>query len=608
MSEQREHNDPIGGPPTEGVRQPEQPEPQETFQQLQRRIEDKSCQESERTELKKKRNQMIMVAAQAGLFDVAEVTLEPLFKKTAWDDLKDVMRQKAIELEKGAKADGFYEEHPEWRGMVKTAVEGELARTQYRFMLQLLKEESGVGSDWFELFNRKYGYGGLLEERQQISDAMEYRFIRDLLGTKTPENLVGTKVKREKEDTVREVVTTPESARAGSLEGTYFTSAELREEFRENEERCDIADINEFYETNRTIRRGIREPKEKEFWNLRIALFIARARKQIATEPNNLIPNNEIMNLTVGQLETLTSHSKVAEAVAIYAAIIKDPNIFEQLKGLLGINVPNPFKEKVRDHEFEDFRRSFRTYLQERFRISKEDSEDSERIGYNLIYMSNIIEEEDRMRVLELKYVINTSTRDIFRPKEKILQWIKSKRPWPPNVLGQWALNNRFLIRLRLKKVPLTEGPIIKSWFNDDGTIFEKGKNPLKSLPEAGRQLIQGSLDSVRISWSNAAHEMPLTGYYLYKVSQAILIFNTIYAGEIPQGKNWNSLITAFQYLGTIDKQTRRTIKYLVKSEKLGIKARSGNFGPGILSWIFNGPFWGGESTSFNQENPQYFK
>ena len=170
--------------------------------------------------------------------------------------------------------------------------------------------------------------------------------------------------------------------------------------------------------------------KETKFWIAGLKVAYARARKQAAILPKDLMPNPEMMSLTKEELTILTSTNKTAEIISIYLAIFKDNGsdkngkngFFDNAKERMGIDTLHPLDPSTSEAEIVRFREQFRGYLMEKFRLNDEQVVLGEYAAYNFVIMTNYFEEieasREREKTVSIDKVVNLATRDMMNLKK----------------------------------------------------------------------------------------------------------------------------------------------------------------------------------------------
>ncbi|MEK7113080.1 MAG: hypothetical protein AAB875_07260, partial [Patescibacteria group bacterium] len=220
----------------------------------------------------------------------------------------------------------------------------------------------------------------------------------------------------------------------------------------------------------------------KDYWTARAKLSSACSIKSSAPGYDKLFPNDFANKITVHDLELLLGKQKGTwEAISLYAALIAEKNgngasglnareillktdgkiltpELQAVKQQLSLSCPETVFEIKSDEEFLRFRESMVFWLRSHLELNENNAKDAEHIAWNLIYLSNIVEQYDskvyrpgqdiKRLPPSIPQLKSQAMWMMMHPQERLEAKTKTKEgregeAW--SSLGEWALNLRKL-------------------------------------------------------------------------------------------------------------------------------------------------------------------
>lgn len=537
--------------------------------------------------------------------------------------LRDLAREKDEEL----KANGGKKS---WEGLIPFAMEGELAELK----LGGIQQREGGNED--ALWRRSHGYSerGLNRLRETLGrhDVLDLlpvnaeRIVGTNIGTRTatitnPIETVGdTGPVRDRRGGVLDRMDNIYRERATAGEGN-FTPEEYaramgvpnpeqqRELYIRAEEEMVVLpaldlEVPSFLLGRRgTVEELIQEQKE---WKARARLTTAAANKRMAPSYDKIFPNQEMIDFTREDLRSLMEKDGVMEAASAYIALIvhdKDPNEFFGRRGL----VSSIFEIKNKG-EFSALRDAMREWLTQRF--SPEDARVAEHIAWNLMYVSNVLEEFDsnyehaaykhREHLKRIPPVISQFKAQpvwmMMHPQERLQGKVGGGEAF--SRFGEWGLN-RTKGLLASKELPQI---LPKTMFRNALREIKIGsRKSLFDVLEENASFLGGRRGARYtfgrdVDWENIG-EGPFGNYCFDTLSPAIKVFATIDKG-LDRDMRLSQLGDALRKLGVSKKERENILMGLN-----GISNKSRALKP-IKGW----GWWGDYKRGLRKYAPNFFK
>jgi len=515
--------------------------------------------------------EMLNSAAMGGfLRDIVQGATSRLEGIDDWDRVDEVLDIYAAQAEEGAQIDKWAG-HPEWKGMREMLVKGMKANAKAR---GLMTRRKATDREWLD----ERGYGRTRDEAQQT--IREYRVealakYGDYL-TVTPEELINkgqAEARRGQQEMearrqapearpVQAVPVEPVRERGRERDSGFLTPEEYRRNFR-------------YFEESGSKEKGKIEPdvmyvglneKERTEMMLRIRLANAREKKQTCYKVEKLgdMYTEFLNNFTQSELKELTGQARVGEAICIYMAGIDDPEWFDGITFTPAGQEPVEMENMLEAENSEDVmrrRRKMREYLQDRFRISREEAELSERVANNFVYMTHEAEQKDREGDADAREVAIAAMNTLMYPRDVLIREArKDKAVAFPNKLGTWAREHykrRVAPRLRPlgpKDVPLPEQLL-------EGAMHKLGM--YDDLVRQGRRLVEEAVDEATLDWDGVGSDKPFLKYYLGSLSPATKYCETVMKSKFPEDENREKMAGYYDKLGLGNEQ-RKLVEYLV--------------------------------------------
>lgn len=343
--------------------------------------------------------------------------------------------------------------------------------------------------------------------------------------------------------------------------------------------------------TSRFFYMGLTEA-EKTRLELRIRLNTARVKKFETADANGYFPAlADLERFSRTDLEHLTSGKGIAEAIALYTVFVVSPDY----PGARAAIADSKVLSSKTDAQVNAFRTNLKNYLKTRLTLTEEEAGMAERVAKNFIDVTNLLEFTDSKyspgyekegRSELSRYVCGTMW-DTFNIKEKMLAGAKKNKPWPKNLVGDWAVAHKDDAESRTSFLPEHVAPDFLS-FMGIKELADKSKWSLKDeLLQSGKLILDGKLDEYAIPWLTAGNgegDNPFFGYYLARVHRAATIFTVFEAGEAK--KSWEDIIKASVDLGLTDHNFRLMLVYLLqKSKEKWIRPTSKTLLPDDGTW-----------------------
>jgi len=367
----------------------------------------------------------------------------------------------------------------------------------------------------------------------------------------------------------------------------FFPTRELqRKKFIENEDGGTL-DINAQIGL---MTEGLPED-EKELMEIRFELAKARSVKQSAGDPKDLLPNPHMKGLKNSEMETLYSHSKVKEVVAMYthfATTVDLSNGYKDFSQLLNtfevyregqkvVGIRNLLDIESTD-ELGEFRKKFRNYIKDKFSLSDKEVIDVEQIAYNLFYMSDVAEWANTnyeggigRNDKTTGNVANGARRDLLHMRERAVDDNALKDgTWPNNAWGKQLKrfkNNLSSIRMIL---PVSISSVAKSFFHHYELKWPNGssENLYDFFNREGEELLKENKETIRtLPFKSQPGNAPYHSYYS-RMGNQILIYNIVDTGAIPNDKTVDEFVTAANKLNLSDQFKRDLVDLIEDRER----------------------------------------
>ena len=581
-----------------------------SFQDIQRRIEDVHTPQDEREQLVEQRARMADEANRAGLFDDARVSLSQGLPDVDYDDVTTFCVGRGDNLERSAEQE-YYKDHPEWRGMVRTLVQGTANMITYN---GLMNRGPDRGNDWLA----RKGYPNP-EQRQRLRKNAYNRYYLDILGS-NPEEFVRHGPRQP------DFQQPPQVRRSHEDEGPYQrTFVQYRRDFVINDEfDANVQDLTSgAVDTARNVTGGL-EGRIKEFWQGRVANFMSRARKQAAATFEQLLPIQEDISAGKRETELLLRKEEVLETTSLYAHVIKNdlnpqeillggmPDIRQIAMDLMGNLMGSGMSqdrmhiyigEMVRDiqhcpqsvfeikdeSQYRGLRMAMKYWLitnrglSPRYREGDEwesdSAADAEQISWNFIYRSNIIEDLDSRFDIGARHAKRLPPIDglkslamwmVMHPQERLEAKTTGELPENWSAFGEWSKWKQTTIRGKLTRwSPVNQDilpkRLIKNMFEE--VKDAEGRYFMEIFDSNGRVLAQNA-QSLRqdlyfpnfgSSGGSVMREAPFATYQLQVVNPATLVFKVITSGGL-KDKSLKDVANALNLLGVNDNRYREHI------------------------------------------------
>lgn len=344
----------------------------------------------------------------------------------------------------------------------------------------------------------------------------------------------------------------------GKLIQAPFATGNLKEDDYENHEVSDLGEV---------LIEGLSE-QEKEILRIRILLANARTRKDTMFTPDQAKGLPERFLISWKDMDTIFSHSYVNEATSLYAVVLEgSENLPEELS--------KP-EDTTFDTEMENFRQRFRNFLASKYGINQEKARESEIIAFNLIQLFDLAD-DFAARSRKLGGFVCNGYKGIMNPRMAAVSGLDKQKVWPTNELGDWIREHRQAVMNNPSKIPLTDKLFVS--FVNDPDMFDNKKIPgtnqkttfMDYLRANGSRVLKGQRAD-RIPWWAGTKDKIFTDYEVNRVGAAVKIIKTLSSGEADKIAE---LENAFAALGTVDRQTRETLRDLYLIKKSG-----GRFNP----------------------------
>jgi hypothetical protein len=359
---------------------------------------------------------------------------------------------------------------------------------------------------------------------------------------------------------------------------------------------------------------------------------MAAATKESAPSFEDLFPNDSATKLTKSELRTLVGKETkdnggkkgALHALSLYTLIIyrnKNPN-----EVLLKGAIESERKEhetldsffKIQDEiEFGKFRDAMIFWLKKHLGLTKEEAQEAEQIAWNLIYLSNIVEECDSRFNSKIERELPTGrippavsqqyspvTRHMQHPQERLEGKLKAgkfgegvvREAW--GAFGEWALNNL----QKRGRDPRRTDILPRSLFGNafeymDCKVNGQDTNWLRLLMSNGERLINDPKAKIDEPDWEKLDNTPLAPYFFDRINPAIKVFKVIQNGE------WEGPISqlgnACRKLG-LEKKYRERLLMATK----GIDAKSQN----LKAVGFSPIKWASYLAGIRKYAPNFFK
>lgn len=287
-----------------------------------------------------------------------------------------------------------------------------------------------------------------------------------------------------------------------------------------------------------------RELAQKE-WKARAQLATMAFNKRLAPSYDKLFPNQEALDFTGEQLETLMGMKGVVDAASLHLI-----NIAKN-RDISGYKIPKPEKvdqyiksvfEITTGETFALYRGKIREFLREHRGLTEEEAREAEQVAWNLLYSSNVFEEFDETGIPPLVPQLKSqAVWMMMHPQRRLVNKVRSpdekdkkgkpKTPEAWGVFGEWALNKTKMTGKRLSDdiLPslLFNNALGKIEFGSiDSNLFDILRENGEKLAENPRATIT---EATGLPWGEI--EGPFGNYYFETVSPAIKVFEIIARG-----------------------------------------------------------------------------